>query len=584
MSLRPGESEMPDPDAKPERAGGRLVIGVVAGLALLVGGGYAAAYFAAGDRVPRGTAIESVEVGGQTPAEAVRTLREGLAVRQERAIPVSVGNQSATIDPAAAGLSVDHEGSVAQAGGGRSWDPGRLWDYYTGGDDLEAIVEVDRRLLDAALTAAGEPVTRAPREGAVQMSTGRVKVTRPRPGRELDLDASAEAVEAAFPAPEGDPAPPVELSLVEVPPEIGEDAVREAVDGFANVALSGPVTLVFGKSPVKLRPVDYAPALSLEPVQGRLEPRVDEGTLNDLVGDATSEAGAPVDATVRLVEGKPKVVPAKPGVTFEPSAVSKTFLDLVTRPEGERTLKVESKVQPADFTTKDAKALKIREQVSSFSTYYPYAEYRNVNIGRAAELVDGTVLKPGDVFSMNDIVGERTRKNGFTEGFIISNGILKEDLGGGVSQLATTLFNGMFFAGLEDVEHKPHSFYIDRYPVGREATVAFGAIDLRFRNDTEYGVLVDAKVLPASPGGQGEVRVRMFSTKVWDITTDASDRYAFTSPDTRTLSTPGCTPNSGYGGFQIDVFRYFRKAGESKLARKEKFHTVYTPSDTVICK
>ena len=67
---------------------------------------------------------------------------------------------------------------------------------------------------------------------------------------------------------------------------------------------------------------------------------------------------------------------------------------------------------------------------------------------------------------------------------MISDGILVQDLGGGVSQMATTTFNATFFAGLEDVEHKPHSFYIDRYPIGREATVAWGAVDLRFRNDT----------------------------------------------------------------------------------------------------
>ena len=90
------------------------------------------------------------------------------------------------------------------------------------------------------------------------------------------------------------------------------------------------------------------------------------------------------------------------------------------------------------------------------------------------------MLKPGETFSLNDTVGERTEANGFTKGFIISDGIFKEDLGGGVSQMATTTFNAMFFAGLEDVEHKPHSFYIDRYPVGREATVAWGAVDLRF--------------------------------------------------------------------------------------------------------
>ena len=100
---------------------------------------------------------------------------------------------------------------------------------------------------------------------------------------------------------------------------------------------------------------------------------------------------------------------------------------------------------------------------------------------------------------LNGVVGERTRENGFTEGFIISNGVFKEDLGGGVSQMATTTFNAMFFAGLKDLEHKPHSFYIDRYPVGREATVAWPTVDLKFENDTPYGVLIQASVTPSTP-------------------------------------------------------------------------------------
>ena len=228
----------------------------------------------------------------------------------------------------------------------------------------------------------------------------------------------------------------------------------------------------------------------------------------------------------------------------------------MTQADGEREMKVEATVDEPDFTTADAKALGIKEQVSTFTTYYPYAEYRNINIGRAAEIVDGTVLKPGDTFSLNDIVGERTRENGFTEGFIISNGIFAEDLGGGVSQMATTTFNAMFFAGLEDVEHKPHSFYIDRYPVGREATVAWGSVDLRFKDDTPYGVLVSAHVTPATPSSQGVVTVSMCSTKVWDITID----------DVRPLQLPGAgdpdadhgelLPNTGYDGFDVDVTRY----------------------------
>ena len=173
--------------------------------------------------------------------------------------------------------------------------------------------------------------------------------------------------------------------------------------------------------------------------------------------------------------------------------------------------------------------------MSSFTTYFPYAEYRNVNIGRAAELVDGTLLKPGETFSLNDTVGERTEENGFTKGYIINDGILVQDLGGGVSQMATTTFNAMFFAGLEDVEHKPHSFYIDRYPIGREATVAWGAVDLRFRNDTPYGVLIDTSFTDSTPTSSGAVTVTMYSTKWWDITTSTGERYNLTQPKTRRI-------------------------------------------------
>ena len=149
-------------------------------------------------------------------------------------------------------------------------------------------------------------------------------------------------------------------------------------------------------------------------------------------------------------------------------------------------------------------------------------------------------MKPGETFSLNGTVGERTAENGFTKGFIISNGIFTEDFGGGVSQMATTTFNAAFFGGMTDVQHKPHSFYIDRYPVGREATVAWPTVDLRWRNDTPYGVLVHAHVTPSTPSSQGVVTVRLFSTKYWDITTKTGDRYTFTSPATRTLDTADC--------------------------------------------
>ncbi|WP_435745911.1 VanW family protein [Nocardioides sp. SYSU DS0663] len=563
-----------------DSAGGRVVLIVVLALLVLVGGAWVAAYAFSGDRIPRGTTVSGVEIGGKTSDQAVRALREGLADRDADPIVLTADGEAWDFTPAELGLAIDHEESVARAGGERSWDPRRLWDHYTDGHELDAVVTVDEAAVADALEQVEAEAGTPARDGDVRFRQGRIKTIEPRVGEGVDGEAAREAVEAAYLSEDRT----VELPLEELQPEIDEADVQEALDEFANPAVSGPVTLVFDETPVELTPAEFSPVLRMRAEDGELVPDLKQDALAELVGDAVGDDGAPVDATVRLVGGKPEVVPAKPGVSYDPEQVRDTFLDLVTRTDGERRLEVEATVARPEFTTKEARDLGIVEQVSTFTTYYPHAEYRNVNIGRAAEIIDGTVLKPGETFSLNDTVGERTRENGFTEGFVISDGILKEDLGGGVSQMATTLFNAMFFAGLEDVEHKPHSFYIDRYPVGREATVAWGAIDLRFRNDTDYGVLIDTNVTPSTPSSPGVVTATFYSTKVWDIESTTSDRYAYTEPETRTLRTEDCYAYEGSPGFQVDVTRIFRRAGQQEVERREKFHTVYTPSDGVVCR
>jgi vancomycin resistance protein YoaR len=111
-----------------------------------------------------------------------------------------------------------------------------------------------------------------------------------------------------------------------------------------------------------------------------------------------------------------------------------------------------------------------------------------------ADALDGTLVRPGEIFSLNKTTGPREPENGFREAQIILNGELVPGVGGGVCQFGTTLFNTLFFAGLEIKERHNHSLYISHYPVGRDATVYYGALDLRFRNDTPYGILLKAGV------------------------------------------------------------------------------------------
>ena len=577
----PEEPQQAEPaPSKRERSGFGAVVAVVAVLVVLVGGGWAAAYAFAGDRLPNGTAVAGVDVGGLHPDAARQRLADRLGGSLDEPVQVQAGGKTARLMPSEAGLSLDVSATVAAAGGERSWDPRTLWDHYTGGGDIDPVLAVDGAAFDRALARLDRELGTAAKDGAVTFDANGVHVSDAAVGEGLDPDALREALVGTL----GEDERSIELELVQTQPEITQDEVEQAVDGFANPAMAAPVTLLFGDSPITLQPRQFAPALRVTPTAGTLRTGVDDKVLQRLVAGAVAEdADAPVDATVRIVAGKPRVVPAKPGVTFDPAEVSRTFVDLLTKPEGQRQAAIKAVVAEPEISTAEARAWRITERVSSFTTYFPYAEYRNTNIGRAAELVDGTVLEPGETFSLNGIVGERTAANGFTEGWTIQDGVFKADLGGGVSQLATTTFNAMFFAGLKDVEHKPHSLYISRYPVGREATVAWGALDLRFTNDTPYGVLVTTRFTPSTPGSQGSVTVSMWSTKVWDISTATSARYAYTPFKSRTITDGNCEPTEGARGFSVDVWRYFHKPGSKAVAKTEKFHTTYIPQDHVVC-
>jgi vancomycin resistance protein YoaR len=145
-----------------------------------------------------------------------------------------------------------------------------------------------------------------------------------------------------------------------------------------------------------------------------------------------------------------------------------------------------------------AGAVTDQELVSKFTTRYPCCQGRVTNIRRAAVLLDGRVLQPGQRFSMNAALGKRTRARGFVAAPMISGGATVASVGGGISQVATTLFNAAFFAGLKLVAHRPHSLYISRYPMGREATISWGGPELIFDNDWPAPVWIQLRTTRTS--------------------------------------------------------------------------------------
>lgn len=128
--------------------------------------------------------------------------------------------------------------------------------------------------------------------------------------------------------------------------------------------------------------------------------------------------------------------------------------------------------------------------VSRFTTHHPCCATRVTNIQTLADTLDQTVVAPGEIFSLNQAIGERTEEKGFASAGTIMGGELVDTVGGGVSQFATTLYNAVYWAGLKDISHQPHSWQFDRYPTGIEATISWPNPDLKFQNDTNYSVII----------------------------------------------------------------------------------------------
>ena len=568
-------------EGKPLGTGTKVAVALAGGVAILAFVGWGTAYAVAGNKIADGTTVAGVDIGGMTADEATPLLEEKFAPAHSQPINVTAGDSTTEVNPADAGLSFDAEATVQKIAAGHSWSPVKLWKHFTGGGAVEPVIKADDKLIAKVAAKVNKRAGTPFKDGDVVIKKGKIKTTQPVAGEGVSNDALRTALAGQL-LVEGDRK--AEVPLEELTPDVDEADVQEAVEKVATPAVSGPITLKFEKTPVELSPKEFGEAIRFDPKDGELQASVAPAKLKKVLKKALADdAAKPVDATVEMVDGAPKVIPAKPGVTFNQKDLETVFLDVVTAPAGDRVVEVKSKVAKPKVTTEEAKAWGIKEKVSTFTTNFPYAEYRNVNIGRAAELVNGTVLAPGDTFSLNGIVGERTAANGFTKGWMIQNGVFREDFGGGVSQMATTTFNAMFFAGLQDVEHKAHSLYIDRYPIGREATVAWPSLDLKFKNNTKYGVLIRSWVNPASASGQGSVTVEMWSTKIWDIKARTGERYDFKSPGKQKITDGNCENTVGAQGFSINVWRDFYNAGSGAKVNTQTFKTTYIPQDEVEC-
>jgi vancomycin resistance protein YoaR len=284
----------------------------------------------------------------------------------------------------------------------------------------------------------------------------------------------------------------------------------------------------------------------------------------------------PVDAQLIFGEARAHVRPSRAGRAVRPSALAAALRFLPARVDPPFV-----RLAPA-VTTQELERLNIREVVSEFRSEYPAGEPRATNIRRAAELLDGRIIPAGGTFSMNAELGKRTAARGFVPAPTIAGHRLVDSVGGGISQLATTLYNAAFFAGLELVAHTPHSLYIDRYPMGREATISWGGPELIFRNDWPAAVYVDLEATETA------VTARFFSAALGRrVETETGEPSDYVEPRVHTVANPALPPGvrsvvqeAGAAGFTVEHTRRVYRDGE--LRRDERFRTRYEAQNAIV--
>lgn len=576
------DDEGPTADEEPKKKSRarRALLWSGAALVVVLGALYGLGYYFTGERLPANTQVADVDVSGLSPSAAETRLADELAPLEETEISLYRDDFELGVAPENAGLAWDPEASVSHAGGERSWDPRDMVRLVFGEDEHDPVVTYDDELMHGQLDSIASELDDPEVEPLITFADGEPEVRDPEPGFRVDRDALTDLIADTYLRSEE----PQEIPMGDVDPAVTDEAVNEALESYAEPAMSAPVTLEVDDTEVDLEPSVYESSLRMEVLEGDdvLTPTIDPEELADPLADATSEIGEPArDAQIVLEGGSPTIVESESGRGVEPEELADLLIDVLDESGDARRVSVEVReVEPA-FTTEDAEELGVVEQVSTFTTYYPPAAYRDTNQGRAAELINGTLLKPGEEFSMNGVVGERTAANGFVEGIVISGGRFDSGMGGGVSQVATTVYNAAYFAGLEFKEFGAHSVYIDRYPKGREATVAWGSLDLRFENNTPYGILIAASVRPSSGGGQGEMTVSMYSTEHWEIESQTGSEYNRRTGRTIEDSSPDCQGQAPTAGFDIDVTRIWKQSGET--IRTETETTVYNAADRIVC-
>lgn len=451
--------------------------------------------------------------GGDLSGMTVDQAAERVEVREEEVLTTEIGiatGDGRLVLPAdELGFGYDTETaldtilSTRHTGG--PWK--ELASFFSGPFEPEEVndfVTFDEEAAFERLSGDPRMVLQDPVEPTITLEGGELVVTPGVPGRRVDLRQLTSRL-ALVDIAEG--RADIDASQASIPPTVTDEDATIAASQLNSVTEGGSDFLV-GAANVWVSGPQLREHITAEPGAGTVRVAFDSSSLRERLEMMLPGPVAPFRPPQFEVSGSEIEVVAVgeiPPVCCDQQSVQSAADSLMADADG--PLRVEPRPTEDPRLIAWAMGTDVKEKVGEFTTRHGCCEARVTNIHRIADIVRGAYLLPGDTISLNEYVGPRTRAKGFVAAGAIRYGRLNPEVGGGVSQFATTIFNAAYFAGLELLEYRSHSLYFDRYPFGREATISNPQPDLVFGNTTDYPILIWTSYTETS------ITVTMWSTK-----------------------------------------------------------------------
>lgn len=287
------------------------------------------------------------------------------------------------------------------------------------------------------------------------------------------------------------------------------------------------------------------------------------------------------DASFKVENNKVIIIKEAAGRSIDKSALAAIIHELQNTVNTERILPVIFTKPQITVDTVNAKLFKdtLSTAYTQFYTGTENDANRGENIRIASSKINGKILAPGDVFSFNGVVGPRTAEGGFKVAHAYSDGRVVDDVGGGICQVSTTLYNAVLYSDLDVNERVNHMFTVGYVPKGRDAAVSYDSADLKFTNSTQWPIKIeswvtnDNKIYFSLKGTKENLGKTVELTSEVVKTLDFQTKY--TDDPTQPEGTME-TKSEGMTGYIVDTYKIIKQDG--KVVSESKIHrSTYNP-------